>query len=53
MEQVAECCWTRWPNVLEYATWQGWLSLAVVVDLYARKVVGWSMKPSLAKEIVS
>lgn len=33
-------------------TWQGWLYLAVVIDLFARKVVGWSMKPTLAKEIV-
>lgn len=32
-------------------TWQGWLYLAVVVDLYARKVVGWSMKPTLAREL--
>jgi putative transposase len=24
----------------------------VVVDLYSRKVVGWSMKPTLAREIV-
>lgn len=33
-------------------TWQGWLYLAVVMDLFARKVVGWSMKPMLAKELV-
>ena len=32
-------------------TWQGWLYLAVVLDLYARKVVGWSMKPTLGKEL--
>ncbi len=32
-------------------TWQGWLFLAVVVDLYARKVVGWSMKPTLSREL--
>ncbi len=32
-------------------TWQGWLYLAVEVDLYARKVVGWSMKPTLAREL--
>lgn len=32
--------------------WQGWLYLAVVVDLYSRMVVGWSMKPTLAREIV-
>ena len=32
-------------------TWQGWLYLAVVVDLYARKVVGWSMKATLGREL--
>lgn len=42
-----------WVTDITYIrTWQGWLYLAVVVDLYSRKVVGWSMKPSLAKEIV-
>ncbi len=25
-------------------TWQGWLYLAVVIDLFALNVVGWSMK---------
>ena len=33
-------------------TWQGWLYLAMVLDLYSRKVIGWSMKPTLAKDIV-
>lgn len=33
-------------------TWQGWLYLAAVLDLYSRKVIGWSMKPTLAKDIV-
>ena len=33
-------------------TWQGWLYLAVVMDLHARKIVGWSMKPTLARELV-
>ena len=27
------------------------VDLAVVVDLFARKVVGWSMKPSLSREL--
>jgi putative transposase len=27
---------------------EGWLYLAVVLDLYSRAVVGWSMKPTLA-----
>ena len=33
-------------------TWQGWLYLAVVMDLHSRKIVGWSMKPTLAEEVV-
>ncbi len=42
-----------WVTDITYVrTWQGWLYLAVVIDLYARKVVGWSMKPSLHREIV-
>ncbi len=32
-------------------TWHGWLYQAVVLDLYARKVVDWSMKPTLACEL--
>lgn len=41
-----------WVTDITYIrTWQGWLYLAVVVDLFARKVVGWSMKPSLSKEL--
>jgi putative transposase len=41
-----------WVTDITYIrTWQGWLYLAVVVDLIARKVVGWSMKPSLSKEL--
>jgi len=32
-------------------TWQGWLYLAVVVDFFARKVVAWSMKPTLSREL--
>lgn len=42
-----------WVTDITYIrTWQGWLYLAVVVDLYSRKVVGWSMKPTLAREII-
>jgi putative transposase len=33
-------------------TWEGWLYLAVVMDLFSRKIVGWSMKPTMAREIV-
>jgi putative transposase len=42
-----------WVTDITYIrTWQGWLYLAVVIDLYARKVVGWSMRPTLDREIV-
>jgi putative transposase len=41
-----------WVTDITYIrTWQGWLYLAVVMDLYAQRVVGWSMKPTLAREI--
>lgn len=33
-------------------TWQGWLYLAVVVDLFSRKVVGWAVKPTIHRELV-
>ena len=37
-----------WVTDITYIrTWQGWLYLAVVIDLYSRRVIGWSMKPSL------
>jgi putative transposase len=41
-----------WVTDITYIrTWQSWLYLAVVVDLYARKVVGWSMKATLARVV--
>jgi len=44
---------TVWVTDITYVrTWQGWLYLAVIIDLYSRKVVVWSMKPTLAKELV-
>lgn len=44
---------TAWVIIITYIRrWQGWLYLAVVVDLYARRVVGWSMAASLSRELV-
>ncbi|AKL12306.1 integrase [Phytobacter ursingii] len=41
-----------WVTDITYiCTWQGWLYLAVVIDLFARNVVGWSMKPTLSREL--
>ena len=33
-------------------THEGWLYLAVVVDLFSRKVIGWSMQSRITKENV-
>jgi putative transposase len=42
-----------WVTDITYIrTWQGWLYLAVVVDLFSRKVVGWATKPTIHKELV-
>ncbi|HEC6737681.1 TPA: IS3 family transposase [Salmonella enterica subsp. enterica serovar Thompson] len=41
-----------WVTDITYIrTWQGWLYLAVVIDLFARNVVGWSMNPTLSREL--
>ena len=33
-------------------TGEGWLFLAVVIDLFSRKVVGWSMRPDMQRSLV-
>jgi transposase InsO family protein len=34
------------------ATQKGWLYLAVLLDLYSRKVIGWSMSERIDKQLV-
>jgi transposase InsO family protein len=34
------------------ATEEGWLFLAVVIDLFSRKVIGWSMRPDMQCDLV-
>jgi putative transposase len=42
-----------WVTDITYIrTWQGWLYLAVVMDLFSRKVVGWSTGPTIHRELV-
>jgi putative transposase len=44
----------KWVTDITYLpTAEGWVYLAVVLDLFSRKVVGWSLGPSLATELVS
>jgi transposase InsO family protein len=42
-----------WVSDITYIrTAQGWLYLAVVLDLYSRKVVGWAMAPTMPAGLV-
>ncbi len=42
-----------WASDITYIyTFEGWLYLNVVVDLYSRKIVGWSIRENMEKEIV-
>ncbi len=42
-----------WVTDITYVrTWQGWLYLAVVLDLFSRKVVGWAARPTIHRELV-
>lgn len=44
---------SAWVTDITYIrTWEGWLYLAVVMDLHSRKIVGWSMQPTLDRGIV-
>lgn len=42
-----------WVTDITYIkTYEGWLYLAVVIDLFARRVVGWSMKSRMQTDLV-
>ncbi len=44
---------TKWvTDIADIRTAEGWLSLAVVLDLCSRQVIGWSMQPTLGREVV-
>lgn len=43
----------KWVADFTYVdTAEGWLFLAVVMDLYSRRIVGWSMKPEMTAQLV-
>jgi putative transposase len=49
----AEAANQKWAADITYIpTREGWLYLAVVLDLFSRKAVGWSMKANLTAEMV-
>ncbi len=43
-----------WTSDLTYLwTDEGWLYLAVVLDLFNREVIGWSIKPRMTADLVT
>ena len=43
-----------WTSDITYIrTRSGWLYLAVVMDLYSRKIIGWSTSPTMHTELIS
>lgn len=45
---------TVWTTDITYlATDEGWLYLAVMLDLFSRQVVGWSIGPRMTKKLVT
>ena len=44
----------RWTTDITYIwTWEGWLYLAVVLDLWSRRVVGWAVQRHLQTELAA
>jgi len=44
----------KWAGDITYLyTSEGWLYLAVIIDLYSRSVIGWSMAPHMKSTLVS
>ena len=42
-----------WVTDITYIrTWEGWLYLAIVMDLFSRKIVGWSTRATIHRELV-
>ena len=52
VRQVAACdrVWTS--DITDVPTREGWLYLAVVLDLASRRVVGWAVREALERELV-
>jgi putative transposase len=42
-----------WVTDITYIrTWEGWLYLAVVLDLFSRKIIGWAVAPTIGRALV-
>jgi transposase InsO family protein len=42
----------KWLTDITYiSTWEGWLYLAAVLDLYSRRIIGWAMSERMTDEL--
>lgn len=41
----------RFADITYVKTWQGWLCLALVMDIWSRRIAGWAMGPSITAEL--
>jgi putative transposase len=49
----AECPSQWWVSDFTYvSTWQGWLYVAFVIDVFARRIVGWRVSSSMRTDYV-
>lgn len=39
-------------NITYIRTWEGWLYLAIVMDLFSRKIVGWATRSTIHRDLV-
>lgn len=43
----------KWVSDISYVwTKEGWMYLAVIIDLYSRSVIGWSMNSTMSRQLV-
>jgi putative transposase len=43
----------KWCGDISYVwTQEGWIYLAIVIDLYSRAVIGWSIQPTMSRQLV-
>jgi len=48
--KAMDCIWAS--DITYIETLEGWVYLAVVIDLRSRRVIGWSMSQSMAEQLV-
>ncbi len=47
----SNCCYVG--DITYISTGEGWLYLTTVIDLYSRKIVGWSINNNIKAELVN